>query len=90
MVIFLYASRWAKFRNRKSFAAIVNSPTIPTEIGINKMWSGLALYDAKIAEARKKGQLYVGVLASHCSHEFLVRVPPSTKRDIPKEQVAAG
>jgi hypothetical protein len=90
MVAFIYRSRWAKARRRKAFAAIVNSPTIPAEVGINKTWSGLMLYGDKVTEARTKGQLYVGVFASHTNREFVVRVPPPTEQDIPKEQIPSA
>lgn len=90
MVAYIYSSRWRKFRHKKDFAAIVNSPTIPFEIGINKTWSGLMLYGDKVDEARVVGSLYVGVISSHSNREFLVRVPPAQKRDIPKDSIPSG
>jgi len=90
MVAFVYPSRWKKLRGQKAFAAIVNSPTIPTEIGINKTWMGQMLYGDKVNAARAKGQLYIGVLASHSNHEFIIHVPPPRQRDVPKDQIASA
>ena len=90
MVMFTYKNRWQKLRHRKMSAAIVNSPSIPSEVGINKMWTGMMIYRDEANIARAKWQLYVGVLASHSNREFLIRVPPAQKRDIPKDQIAAS
>jgi hypothetical protein len=76
MVAFVYRSRWHKFRHKASLAGVVSSPSIPAELDVNKTWMGLMLYDKALSEERAKGHLYVGVISSHATGEFLVRVPP--------------
>lgn len=50
------------------------SSPVPHEIGTNQSWRGVMVYDDETLEARKKGQLYVGVYASHTEKEYLIRV----------------
>ena len=87
MVGYVYPSRWAKYRHRPAYAGLVNSSRIPSEIGINHTWMGMMNYAPKLSEARQKGQLYVGVIASHASGVFLVWVPPP-RDDLPNEKIA--
>jgi hypothetical protein len=42
----------------------VSSPYIPAKLEINGTWMGMMAYTAKTKEARAKGHLYVGVIAS--------------------------
>ena len=82
-----YPSRWAKYRHRPTYSGVVNSPRIPAELGVNRTWIGVMNYEAKLSEARQAGQLYVGVIASHASGQFLVWVPPP-RSDIPTGKIA--
>jgi hypothetical protein len=86
MVLYSYRSRWAKFRRKTTWEALVHTPNVPAEVGVNKQWTGIALYEKDMPEARAKGHLYVGVIASHSNRDFLIKVPPR-KPDIPKDTV---
>jgi hypothetical protein len=80
-----------RFRRKSTLSAVVNAPNVPMEIGVNKQWSGLALYEKGVGEARAAGHLYVGVIASHSNRDFLIKVPPrKPEADIPKNEVAGG
>ncbi len=86
MVTFVYPSRWKRWRNKPTFAAVVNSPTIPFELGANKSWTGLMVYSPETSKARADGTLYVGVIASHTDRYSLQRVPPE-KSNVPKKTI---
>lgn len=90
MIGFIYASPWSRFRRRPEQAGIVSSPYIPAKLEINGTWMGMMAYTAKTKEARAKGHLYVGVIASHSNGEFVVRVPPPRKRDTDLEKTIAS
>ena len=70
MVIFIYPSRWAKFRRKSKMSAVVNSPNVPAEVGVNKQWNGMMLHEKKTTEARAKGHLYVGVRRGSLKRTF--------------------
>lgn len=89
-VAFVYPSRWAKFRKRSAHAGIINSPGIPSRLDINTYWMGQMFYRKELTEARDKGHLYVGVIASHRSKSYLIRVPTPKQIEAPKEQIASG
>jgi hypothetical protein len=89
MIGFIYTSRWSQFRRKPEQAGIVNSPYIPAKLEINGTWMGMMAYTEKTKEAREKGHLYVGVLASHSNAKFLIRVPPPRKKDIALEKTFA-
>jgi hypothetical protein len=54
MVLYSYRSRWAKFRRKNTWAAVVNAPNVPAEVGVNKQWTGIALYEKDVPEAELK------------------------------------
>lgn len=93
-VVFCYASwihRWVL--RRPYWTAIVPNPSgnphapgIPARIGVNEYWHGIIYYRDEIPEARAKGHLYVGVIASHSRREFLIKVPKK-KPNVPKRQI---
>jgi hypothetical protein len=89
MVLYSYRSRWAKFRRKNTWAAVVNSTNVPAEVGVNKQWTGIAFYEKDLPEARAKGHLYLGVIASHSNREFLIKVPPR-KPDIPQDTIGGS
>lgn len=45
--------------------------SLPHELGVNRIWIGVARYDDELSEIRARGQLYV---ASHASKPMLLRV----------------
>jgi hypothetical protein len=87
MIAYIYASRWGRWRGRKAQTALVNSPNIPGELGINRTWQGLMIYDQDTTEARAKGLLYVGVISSHSNREFLIRVPLKKTMTLPTNKM---
>lgn len=96
-VIFLYRGWLHRWVLRKPYmTAIVPNPSanpmapgIPARIGVNESWSGLIYYRDEIPDARQRGHLYVGVIASHSQRTFLKKVPKK-KADIPKREVSAA
>lgn len=91
MVVYIYPSRWRKWKRRSTLAGVVNTDSIPAKLEINGTWMGQMRYDEKTKNAHKNGHLYVGVIASHSNGSFLVRVPPPKNTDdVPTKQVAAG
>ena len=90
MVAFVYKSRWHKLRRKAEMEGLVTSTAIPAEVGVNKMWLGLMIYNETTTKAREAGQLYVGVIASHASGPFLVRVSPKGKVNAPSQKIAGG
>jgi hypothetical protein len=84
---YVYKSRWSRWRGRKGveFAWVVNSPTIPHELDVNRTWTGLMNYDQATSEGRAKGLLYVGVISAHSNREFLIRVSPKKPINLPTE-----
>jgi hypothetical protein len=90
MVGFVFPSWWRKYRNNPEYAGVVNSPTIPYKLDINATWMGMLMYDKKLTDAREKGKLYVGVIASHSDGNHLIRVPRPKKDDVPKNKIASG
>lgn len=86
MVAFLYKSRWHKWRRKSYRAGLVNSTRIPAELGVNKNWIGMMLYEEDMLEGRNRGELYVGVIAAHSDREFLVHVPAKEKT-VPKRKI---
>ena len=87
MIAYTYASRWGRWRGRKAQTAVVNNPNIPSELGINRTWTGLIIYNQDTTEARAKGPLYVGVISSHSNREFLIRVPPKKTMTLPTNKM---
>jgi hypothetical protein len=81
MVAYIYSSKWKRFRRRSDSAGVVNSPRIPAKLEINGTWMGMMSYNDKLMAACAKGHLYVGVVSSHSSKDFLILVPPPKKRD---------
>ncbi|MEQ9448428.1 MAG: hypothetical protein RLN70_05890, partial [Rhodospirillaceae bacterium] len=78
MIVFGYSSRWTRLLRKPELTAIVNLQSIshmelPHELGVNRQWMGLMNYDDKLSEYRRRGLLYVGVIASHSNRNFLVR-----------------
>ena len=47
----------------------------PARVSVNGVWHGTMPYTDRSQDARRKGRLYVGVVASHSSRRFLVKVP---------------
>ena len=90
MVVYLYRSRWRRFRNKSYLAGVVNSDRIPSKVDINGTWNGLMAYNDKTIEGRKQGHLYIGVIASHANGSYLVRVPPAKEVRVPTETIASG
>jgi hypothetical protein len=37
MVLYSYRSRWAKFRRKNTWAAVVNAPNVPAEVGVHEI-----------------------------------------------------
>jgi len=78
MVAFYSRSPIHKLFSRYFSTGIVNNPSqiqpIPFEIDINRMWHGVLYYNEELLKVRKKGQLYVGVFASHMKQPTLIRV----------------
>lgn len=56
-------------------------PAFPLEIGVNKTWTGIALYDERMIEERRQGILYVGVQATHRKKPYMIRVKPKQHTD---------
>lgn len=84
MVAFIYPSRWAKFRRKPASQFIVNPMNAQAEVGVNRQWMGKMLYGDVLSDARKAGQLYVGVIASHSEKTFLLRVPSRSPDLLPE------
>jgi len=68
----IFTSRWHVLWNKPLESMIVltgnsqyGDQTLPYELQPNRRWLGIVKYDAKLLEARRKGQLYFGVTASH-------------------------
>lgn len=93
-IVFLYRSWFHRSVLRKPYmTAIVPNPSanpmapgIPARVGVNESWSGIIFYRDELPEARAKGHLYVGVIASHSQRKFLKKVPKK-QTDIPKRKV---
>lgn len=89
MIVFAMHPRWQFWRRQKDrmLAGVVNTVVqpIPHELGINQRWMGMMRYDDRTNGFRQAGQLYVGVLCSHSSREYLVRVPPKKAEDAKQE-----
>ena len=89
-VVFLYHSWFHRLVLRKPYmTAIIPNPSanpmapgIPARVGVNEYWNGVIFYRNELPEARAKGHLYVGVIASHSRRNFLKRVPRK-KTDVP-------
>lgn len=83
--------RWKFWRERIIMNGIVNTiiQPLPFELGVNRTWMGRLNYDERLLGFRAKGQLYVGVIASHSNKYFLKRVPKE-KPDIPTDKVGAS
>ena len=90
MVGFIFPSWWKKYNNRPEYAGIVSSPSIPAKLDVNAYWMGQMSYDAKLTAARKKGHLYVGVIASHSNRQFLIRVPPPKDDKVPTNKITSS
>jgi hypothetical protein len=89
MVVYGYPSWWAKWRKREVVSALVNSPTIPFQLDVNKTWMGYMFHTDKTNQYRAKGQLYVGVISAHSNKNYLIKVPPpKSEKDVPTEEVA--
>ena len=54
MVAFMYRSRFHRWRDKPYFTAVVNSTTIPHELGVNKTWTGFMIYDEKTLEGGQR------------------------------------
>jgi hypothetical protein len=87
MVAYAYRFSWRALRWRHDFAAVINVPNLPSEIGVNGRWTGLMIYAQQTTEARRQGRLYVGVIASHSDREFMKRVPRPP--NLPEAEIAA-
>jgi hypothetical protein len=94
MIVYKYRSWFHRWRTKPHFTAIVPNPvmpgmvgTLPYELGLNKYWLGVLNF-GELSEAREKGELYVGVIASHSNRNFLVHVPP--RKDIPTQEIVNG
>jgi hypothetical protein len=90
MVFYGYSSWWAKWRKREVLTGLVNCPTIPFVLDVNKTWIGYMFHDAKTNQYRAKGQLYVGVISAHSNKNYLIKVPPKSVKDVPTKEVAKG
>ena len=89
-VAFVFPSRWRRFRNRPVHAGIVASTQIPSKLDINTYWMGQMFYNEETSAARKKGHLYVGIVASHRSKPYLTRVPTPRESTTPTDKIASG
>lgn len=76
MIVFSYQSRWKKLQRKSDTSGIVNSPSIPHFLEAKRYWMGTMYYDDKTSAARAKGNLYVGIYATHSEREMLIRVRP--------------
>ena len=56
-------------------------PGHPVAIGVNEIWTETGFYDESMMEDRKKGVLYVGVLATHRDKPYMIRVNPKQSTD---------
>jgi hypothetical protein len=90
MVVSTYKSRWHKWRNKPMLTGVVNNTNIPAKLDVNAYWIGQLFYDDKLKDAQKKGQLYIGVIASHSNKTFLERVPKPRPDKAPKKTIASG
>ena len=77
---------------RTAFVAQVRgywgSPGVPSPLGVNETWVGVANYDDELLQDRRKGRLYAGVIASHSNRPFLVKVPPES-HVLPEEKLGS-
>lgn len=87
LVLYGYETRWKKFRNDSCFAAVGTDPSIPCELGLNRSWTGIVRYMPELTKLREDGKLYVGVVSAHSDKNFLIKVPPSSKKKIPDKEV---
>jgi hypothetical protein len=90
MVVYIYRSWWRKYRNKPDLAGLVNSPRIPFRLDTNAIWLGEMIYSKDTTEARNKGHLYVGVIASHSNRTHLIRVPVPKEPKAPTKNIASG
>jgi len=91
MVAFGYKSRFHKWARRKAyFTAIVPKNEIPQEVGAFRNWILVGRYDDRLTEMRKKGQLYVGVIATHRTRPILAWVRPPSKLVAPTDTISDG
>jgi hypothetical protein len=90
MVVYSFPSWWAKWRKRSELSGLVNSPTIPFQLDVNKTWMGYMFYTDDTNQYRVKGQLYVGVISAHSNKNYLIKVPPKSEKDVPTKTVAKG
>lgn len=80
MVGYVYPTICTRMLRKPTKAFIVNtwdSPfgaTLPHELGVNRIWTGVLRYDDALSEKRARGELYVGVFASHARKPRIVRV----------------
>jgi hypothetical protein len=89
MILFGYKNWLSKIRGKPFFTAIIPNPApthpIPFHLDSNKYWIGVGYYrgDKKeIQEMRAKGQLYCGVICTHSSKEYLIKLQP--KKEVQK------
>ncbi len=83
MVAYTFPTWWRRRRFRPSATWFIPERTIPFELGVNKHWVGIGPYDANLRAARDRGELYVGVVATHSDKNFLIKVPSTKKSAVP-------
>jgi hypothetical protein len=90
MIAFTYENRWKKLRKKPSMTGIVNSPHIPAKLEVNATWMGTMFYTDDLRQNMKEGKVYIGVIASHSSKNFLIRLKPPKETEVPTKSVASG
>lgn len=90
MIMFTYGNWWNRLRRKPTMTAIANprsvgNPSqIPTEIQVNRSWTGIMHYGENGEELRENELTFVGVFASHRDHEYLIHVRPKSKINRPR------
>lgn len=88
-IVFAFKTPLHRFLRKSYISGIVKGRSnldvhsqIPFKLDIAGRWLGMAYYSDDMVAAREKRQLYVGVVASHSSKNFLRRVPRAPKKEI--------
>ena len=81
-----YTGLLSRWRDKPTMQGIVNTQLMPLpfQLGVNKSFMGMMNYEERTAAAREQGSFYVGVVCSHSSKRYLIRVQPP-KTDVPTE-----
>ncbi len=82
MIVYVYDDWLRYLRGKRSMQGVVNSTiqAIPSVVPVNGTFKGMLVYNEELKEARERKRLYVGVICSHSSRDFLIRVPKRVVR----------